>query len=163
MDELFLIFSVADRLYALQTHLIREIVFVSAMSSLPGQPRIVEGFLNLRGESVAVVSLRTLFGEPPAPPDVYAPVLVLRGDGGSAPALLADEVLDLARSSTVSLQSPAAASSVNDCAEWTFQSGPANVTVLSAERLLLVQERERIAELQRQAEARLADCEGGTR
>lgn len=161
MRELLLTFSVAGRLYAVRTQFVREIVFLSATFSLPGQPRIVHGFVYLRGESIPVVSLRALFGDTAAEPDIYAPFVVIRGDG--ALALLADQVLDIIDPAAVQLQVSSATSSVNDCAESVFQTDAGDVTVLSLERLLLTQERERIVDLQRQIEARLVECEAGTR
>src|SRR5690242_20724581 len=94
MRELLLLFSVSDRLYAVRADVVREIIFVTAMSRLPGQPQVVDGFLNYRGETVAVVSLRYLFREPQAEPDLYAPVIVFR-DRDRSVALFADEVLDV--------------------------------------------------------------------
>lgn len=160
MRELLLILSVADQLYGLPTGLVREIVFLCATSSLPGQPSILHGFVNLRGESIPIVSLRSLFREVPAEPDIYAPVIILRGERGLG--LLADEVLDVVDLADVQQVAAARDSSVNDCAETQFQTESGNVTVLSAAKLLLAQERERIAELQQQVAARLVECEGGS-
>ncbi|HYD48719.1 MAG TPA: chemotaxis protein CheW, partial [Terriglobales bacterium] len=76
--EPLLTLSVAGRLFAFRTGVIREVVFLPATASLPAQPSILHGFLNLRGELIAVVSLRALFQQPVVEPWLYAPVIVLR-------------------------------------------------------------------------------------
>ncbi len=160
MRELLLVMSVAGRLYALPTRAVREIVFEPAVSTVPGQPRILHGFFNWRGTTVAVISLRSLFGESIESLDLYAPVVVLQGfDDHRTLALLADKVLDVVEPDAASFRTPNAVS-VNDCTESVFYTAAGDVTVLSVDRLLLVQEQQRIAELGEKIEARLLECQG---
>src|SRR5689334_16328052 len=159
MPEPFLVIQVADKRCAIRAASIQEIVHVAATGRIPGQPSILHGFLNLRGQMLPVLSLRALFGEQAAEPDLYAPIIVVR-DGGRPLALLADDVLETAAVEGAAMEPVRDHQTVNDCAEACFQSPDGPVTVILPDRLLLAKERECLAALQERIAARLEEAEG---
>ncbi|NTW86323.1 MAG: purine-binding chemotaxis protein CheW, partial [Holophagaceae bacterium] len=56
------VFRLGPENYALRLHEVREIVMVSQITPVPRAPEFVDGVLNLRGEVMPVVDLRTRFG-----------------------------------------------------------------------------------------------------
>jgi len=56
------VFRLGPENYALRLHEVREIVMVSQITPVPRAPVFVDGVLNLRGEVMPVVDLRTRFG-----------------------------------------------------------------------------------------------------
>ena len=87
-----LTFRTGDTNCALQLGSVQEIVPLPALIQVPGQPRILEGFLNLRGTMVPVLSLGKLLGGDCAD-DAYAPILIVLVSDSTL-ALLVDDVLD---------------------------------------------------------------------
>ena len=122
----------------------------------PGLPALLEGFLNLRGEAVPVVRLRRLFGLPEASPGLYTPMVVLKGREGPL-ALLVDEVSGVLSASEEAGLPVQEGHAFNDCVEAEVVLDGRAVHLLSTDRLLLEQERRRIAELQVVAQRRLSD------
>jgi purine-binding chemotaxis protein CheW len=152
----FLVFEVSGRLCALPVEAIREIVHIAATVQTPGQPAIVEGFLNYHGNPVAVVSLSRMFGMPEREPGLYASVILLRS-GGSAMGVLADAIDGVV--AVDELQPLPAQHSFNDCAEAQFVSAGGPVILFNADRILLEKERRCIADLAEQARERLDELE----
>lgn len=117
----------------------------------PGLPTVIEGFLNLAGRGVAVVRLDRLFGLPENRIDLSTALVVLRGEPPLA--LLVDEVVnvrDVAADQRVALPP---GNTLNDCATGAWDDGHGLIHILATERILLEEERHRIADL----EARMQD------
>ena len=57
-------FCIADERYGLETRFIREVCPLAELTRVPCTPPFVRGILNLRGEIVSVVDLRSFFGLP---------------------------------------------------------------------------------------------------
>jgi purine-binding chemotaxis protein CheW len=157
-ERRFVVFHLAGADCALPAESVREILPMAALLHLPGQPPILEGFLNLRCRPVPVVSARRLFDLPPAEPGMFTPLIVIHGEESDL-ALLVDRVDDLATVPASGLQPLAANHSFNDCAEAQFTAAGRDVTVISSDRLLLAQERRCIADLQALAARRLEELE----
>jgi purine-binding chemotaxis protein CheW len=152
-----LIFQVGENACAIRIDAVQELVPMCMLSRAPGQPPLVEGFLNLRGTAVPVLRMNRLFDLPAAPPGLHSPLIVLRGNPFPT-ALLVDRVSDVVRAQQLA---PVGGNvTFNDCAEaeFTYQGGP--VYLVSAGRLLLEGERQRVAELQGLAQAYLAEVQG---
>lgn len=132
---------------------------MAALAQSPGQPSILEGFLNLRGVAVPVVRLDRLFAFPPAPVGLYTPLIVLKGPRHPT-ALLVDSILDLAASPAEAWQPLDDSSSFNGCARAQLDWNGRRIIVLAPERLLLEQERQCLADLQSQAQRRIGELEG---
>jgi len=56
------VFRLGPEAYALQLHEVREIIMVGLITPVPRAPGFIEGVLNLRGEVMPVMDLRTRFG-----------------------------------------------------------------------------------------------------
>jgi purine-binding chemotaxis protein CheW len=56
------VFRLGPENYALRLHEVREIIMVGQITPVPRAPQFVDGVLNLRGEVMPVVDLRTRFG-----------------------------------------------------------------------------------------------------
>ncbi len=58
---------------------VREIVPMARLSSPPGLPSGLAGFLDLRGTAIPIVRLDRLFDLPEQQPGLHTPMIVLRG------------------------------------------------------------------------------------
>jgi purine-binding chemotaxis protein CheW len=156
-----LVFGLSDRVYAIPTKHVAEIVSMAEVAQVPGSPAFLTGFLNVGGELIAVVSLRRLFGLPDCERHLYSPLIILK----SVPDRIALEVdagLHIAEISGGDLMPLTEASSLNNCATAIARVDGSSVVVLSADHLLLEQERKRVAELAHSAGRRLDQMESKT-
>jgi purine-binding chemotaxis protein CheW len=86
-------FLLADEHYAVETQYVREVrevVRLSEYTPLPGAPPFLRGVINLRGEILAIIDLRTFFGVPDKALSDLSRVLVL-GVERAEFGVLADE------------------------------------------------------------------------
>jgi purine-binding chemotaxis protein CheW len=64
-------FKLGDEVYGLELHEVREIIMVGMITPVPRAPSFIQGVLNLRGEIIPVIDLRSRFGlEHQAPTDL---------------------------------------------------------------------------------------------
>lgn len=159
-----MIFEVFQYRCALPCEQTQEILPFASTLALPGQPPLLSGFLNLRGSSVPVVSLRRLFRLPPNEPSLYTPLIIakLRHPAKFPETLLGlcvDRVLGVEELDRDSLQPLPKDHSLNDCAEAQFEDCGERTAVLSLERLLLSEERKRLAELSAESRRRVSEIE----
>jgi len=64
-------FKLGDEVYGLELHEVREIIMVGMITPVPRAPSFIQGVLNLRGEIIPVIDLRSRFGlEYQAPTDL---------------------------------------------------------------------------------------------
>jgi purine-binding chemotaxis protein CheW len=143
-----LVFEIAGRYYGFDAADVREIVFLPALTRLPGQPAVLDGFVNLRGRAVPVVSLGRLFGLDARAPGLHTPLVV-----GEALALAVDRVEEVA--SVEAWRPIANGHSFNDCAVADFDFAGRGATLLDVRRILLEKERQCVAELRERAQAQL--------
>jgi purine-binding chemotaxis protein CheW len=152
------VFEVSGYSCGLPLEQVREIVPMCDLARPPGLPPLLEGLLNLRGEITPVVRLDRLFGVPPIVLRRHTQLVVLQGP---APlALLADRVRNVAVVVPAELLPASGDSVFNDCLAGVLPAAQGPIHFLHAERLLLAQEKQRIAELQEIAQRRLAELEG---
>jgi chemotaxis signal transduction protein len=154
-----LIFRTAGHLFGIRVEAVEEIVHIAATVHVPGQPPLLDGFLNLRGRPIAVVPLSRLFDSAQTGTGLYAPVIIVRAAQGSI-GLLAERVEGVVAIDERVIQPMTTHESLNDCAEGQFESEDGAVILLSADRVLLEKEARCIAELTEQANARLAGLGG---
>lgn len=133
---------------------------MAALARFPASPAVLEGILNLRGTAVPVIRLDRLFGRQPAPPGLYAHLVVLRVTNPRS-ALLVDRVLDVATPPPGAYRPVAEQNSFNDCAAAEVEVAGRAVHVLSPERLLQDRERQAMAEFEALGRQYLADLERG--
>ncbi len=155
-DEKFLIFEIAGRSCAIAVGDVQEIVPMAALSHAPGQPSLLEGFLNLRGVAVPVVRAARLFDLPPREAGLHTPVAVMRGDIWPL-GLLVDRVVEIA--SPQDVLPLGENSSFNDCARAEARFSGRTACILDRRKLLLEEERRVIALLQARAQERVGSVE----
>jgi purine-binding chemotaxis protein CheW len=155
-----LVLQIASRLIALPAESVVEIVPMAALSRLPGQPAVLEGFLNLRGAAMPVVRLSRLLDLAESEPGLYTPLAVLHTPSADF-AVLADKALEIVSVPVNAFLHADERASFNACAEAQIEIDGRVVAVLSPERLLLEKERLSIAEFQARMERRLAELEAG--
>ncbi len=159
-EQKLLVFEVSGSFCGLPVELVREIAHIPAVMRVPGQPSILEGFLNLRGQLVALVSLARLLRLPSHEPGLYASVIFVRGTANDL-GVLVDSVDGVMAVAAGDLQPLPANYSLNDCLVAHFTSDNRLVTLLAVDRILLDEERQRIADLAEQARRRLEDLSPG--
>ena len=153
-----LIFHLADRTYGLPTKCIEEIVPMAELTTMPGAPAFLAGFLGMGGQLVAVISLRRLLGMPDRERELYTPLVILR----ALPQQIAIEIDGVTRIvdfSDVEVVPIAGKCSLNDCATAVIRLDGQSILLLSPERILLEQELRRVAELAELTRQRLAMVE----
>ncbi len=153
-SKALLLFEVAGGLFAIDPAAIRQIVPLPLLAHPPGTPLLLEGFLDLAGEAIPVLHLARLLQLAAGPPDVYAHLLVLKQPGLPL-ALLVDRAVGLTSAPAEAFTPLERGQTFNDCAEHLLRLGEQTVPLLSVERLLLRQERARIAALQAMEQLRL--------
>jgi purine-binding chemotaxis protein CheW len=89
-----LVFEVAGRRFGLPASDVRELLRAVAIVPLPLAGRVVEGVVNLRGQVVPVLDLRTRLGLPPRPVAPSDHMIVAQAEGRLV-ALRVDRALDL--------------------------------------------------------------------
>ena len=153
-----LILRVGSYACAIPSKQVAELILMPALIRLPGQPAILDGFMNLRGAAVPVTSLHRLFQLPAPEPDLHTPLIAIRTPNGLL-ALRADTVEEVAAVDDAALMPYAPMDSLNHCAKAQFHWNGQEVALLSPDLLLLAKERECVAGLQAQMQRRLEDLE----
>ncbi len=155
-----IIFDVCGTACALHRSAVREFLPLPRLWRPPALPRPVAGFFNLGGEAIPVLRLDVLFGlergEADREADLYRH-LILIGAGGTPglSALLVDRVLDVATVDASQLSAVQQAETLNGCVEAEVAWSGRLVHLLSADRILLAEEKQALAELGRHAQNRL--------
>ena len=85
------VFRLGPENYGLRLHEVREIVMVGQITPVPRAPQFVDGVLNLRGEVMPVVDLRTRFGLPRVEATTISRILIT-SIGGVFTGLVVDAV-----------------------------------------------------------------------
>ena len=86
MGQQFCTFHVSDLFLGIEVERIQEVLRDSVVTTVPKAPKAISGLINLRGQIVTAVDLRTRFGLPSRQAEDSWTVLVLDG---------ADELLSL--------------------------------------------------------------------
>lgn len=73
-----LVFEVAEARCAVPLEQVREVVRAVAISPLPGAPSVIEGIIDYRGATIAVLDLRARFGLPAREPDPSESMVIAR-------------------------------------------------------------------------------------
>lgn len=96
----FLNFMLDETLMAIPVERVREILDARDIQKLPQAPDYIMGFIDLRGDSIVVVDLRTLIGRPYRKDDVDTRIVVLWVEDNGKEQLLAlrtDKVTEVSR------------------------------------------------------------------
>ena len=86
-------FKIADGIYAISVLDVQEVIRAQRVTPVPLAPNYVKGLINLRGQIVTAISLRTLFGLDTQEKDNYMNIIVRSGE--SLYSLIVDDILDV--------------------------------------------------------------------
>jgi len=153
-----LVFDISGKFCALPVEDLLEIIPMASLSRPPSMPTIMEGFLNLRGTAVPVVSLSRMFRLQERPLELYTPIIVVRGRDYPL-AFLVDhvtQILSLSVEDAVALQKD---HSFNDCAEAQAATRERVVHIFSSKRLLIEKEKQCLTEFQTMEQQRLNELQ----
>lgn len=89
-----LLLSVGDTVYALDIYAVEEVVRMAALTTKPGAPPWLAGYLNLRGDVLPVVDLRSRLRNVVADVDLDNLIVIVR-DGKRRTGLVVDQVRDV--------------------------------------------------------------------
>jgi purine-binding chemotaxis protein CheW len=151
-DDRVLLVAVGPRRLALPARAVAGVLPLLPLWRPPACPRPLAGFLAERGRALPVIALGALLGDGEQPAGLYAHIVRL----AAAPlALLVDRAEDVVAAPPAAPLAPGV--SVNDAivAELPLADGIAHL--LAVDRLLLADERVRLAELAADADRRLAE------
>lgn len=125
-------FRLAAERYAVETRFVDGVHPLGNLTPLPCTPAFLQGIVNLRGQVVAVLSLKRFFGLPEQGlTDLHRIVLL----AGAEMGLLADMTVAVSRIGLADLQPPLpAAGGIG--AQYVRGVTPAGIVVLDIERLL---------------------------
>ena len=155
-----LTFRLADQTYGISLAAVKEIVPLPLLSRPPGMPSVLAGFFELEGAAIAVLRLDVLFGVANHATHLYTPLLVLQNLGLPL-AVMVEEVSGIVSSQMSSIVPVPENTSFNECTEGVLATTDRHIVVLSAERLLLKAEQQRLADFAALEQRRLADVAGG--
>ena len=151
-------FRLAGARFALPVEAVAEVVPVAALGRPPELPAVVEGLLNLAGEAVPVLRLDRLLGLADGRYGLGASILVLKGL--PLTALLVEHVDAVLAAADLAVLPVAADRSFNGCVAAQLEAGDAVLHLLVPERLLLEEERRRLAAFTERMQARLTESWG---
>jgi purine-binding chemotaxis protein CheW len=98
-------FTVDDLLFGIEVYKVQEVIRYQQMTSVPLAAHGAAGLINLRGEVVAAIDLRTRLGLPPRPEGVFPMNVVVRVDDEPV-SLLVDAIGDVAHVSSDQFEEP---------------------------------------------------------
>lgn len=91
VEKQFVIFRLAGQRYGAPIEVVREVTYLTSVTSLPNAPAHVEGVVDLRGEVIPVINLHRRLGIPDGEEQADRRLMVLTWGGRSA-AVVVDEV-----------------------------------------------------------------------
>jgi purine-binding chemotaxis protein CheW len=137
-----------------------EIVPIAQLSTPPGLPSMLAGFLNRSGIAIPIVLLDRLFNLPEQPRGLNTPFIILRGIE-SPVGFLVGAVRQIVSVTAASFLPLPEKHLFHACATATVEVDGDVFHVLSPERILLENERRLLAEFQVVAQDRLRHLEEG--
>jgi chemotaxis signal transduction protein len=152
------LFELAGHAFGVRLESVSEIVPMAALSHPPSMPRVLAGFLNLRGTSLPVLKLAALLGVPEPRLELHTPLVIVR-HGSLLLALLVDRVTGIVSVPAGAHMSIAPSGSFNGCVAGQLSELSATgdaIHLLSIDRLLLENERRILAEFQATETTRLS-------
>jgi purine-binding chemotaxis protein CheW len=150
-------FRTAGTVFALPVEDVREVVPIARLSRPVQMPSAVEGILNLGGAAVPVLRLERLLGLADARHGLDASIMIMRGSPQLG--LLVEHVEGVRDAAALTVMPVADRGSFNGCLVAELDHEGRGAHLLSWQRLLLQEERMRLAEFQAVAQARLAEAE----
>jgi purine-binding chemotaxis protein CheW len=140
---------------------VREIVPMATLSSPPGLPSGLAGFLDLRGTTIPIVRLDRLFDLPPQQPGLHTPMIILRGVLGPI-GILVDYVRGIVPVPSAGLVDIPEDHTFQGCTTAAIQLDGDLISVLSPAALLHANEDRLLADYSAMSQARLLHLEERT-
>jgi purine-binding chemotaxis protein CheW len=137
---------------------VREIVPMASLSSPPGLPSGLLGFLDLRGAAIPIVRLDRLFDLPEQKPGLHTPMIVLRGVRGPI-GILVESVRAILPAPSASLLELPEEGTFQGCATAVMPLDGELIHLLSPAALLAGNEDRMLADYGALSEARLRHLE----
>jgi purine-binding chemotaxis protein CheW len=153
-----LIFHTSGLDCAFPLEAVREIVPMATLSTPPGLPSGLAGFLNLRGTAVPIVRLDRLFDLAEQRPGLHTPMIVLHRALGPI-GILVDSVRGIFPAPSARLVDLPEDGTFHGCATATLQLDGQPIQLLSPEALLQKNEDHLLADYAATSEARLLQLE----
>jgi purine-binding chemotaxis protein CheW len=94
-DSRLCTFLVDDLYLGVDVTEVQEVIRYQAMTAVPLAPEVVFGLINLRGQIVTAIDLRTMLGLPPLAGDDLPTNVVIRDGSDDAVSLLVDSIGDV--------------------------------------------------------------------
>lgn len=98
-------FYLDRQLLGVDAEIVQEVIRYQAMTRVPRAPESVTGLINLRGQIVTAIDLRTRLGCAPRTSDKLPMNVVVRGDDGAV-SLLVDQIGDVIEVNESQFESP---------------------------------------------------------
>jgi purine-binding chemotaxis protein CheW len=133
---------------------VREIVPMATLSSPPGLPSGLAGFLDLRGTAIPIIRLDRLFDLVEQQPGLHTPMIVLRGVHGPM-GILVDSVRGIVPVPSTRLLEVPGEGTFQGCATAALELDGDLIHVLSPSALLEASELRLLAEYSAMSQARL--------
>jgi purine-binding chemotaxis protein CheW len=157
-DQNLLIFHSSGLDCAFPLESVREIVPMATLSTPPGLPSGLAGFLDLRGTAVPIVRLDRLFDLPEQQPGLHTPMIVLRGILGPI-GVLVDSVRGIVPAPSARLLDLPPDGTFQGCATAVLQIDGEPIHLLSPAALLEANEARLLADYGAMSRARLLHME----
>jgi purine-binding chemotaxis protein CheW len=158
-EQNLLIFRSSGLDCAFPLEAVREIVLMATLSTPPGLPSGLAGFLDLRGTAIPIVRLDRLFNLCEQQPGLHTPMIVLRGVLGPI-GILVDSVRGIVKAPSALLLDLPPDGTFQGCATAVLQIDGEPVHLLSPTALLEANEGRFLADYGAMSQARLLHLEG---
>lgn len=150
-------FMVSGTLFALKTDDIQEIAHMAELLKPPGLPSFLSGFITIEGQAIPVVDLSILMGASEQPIGLYTPIVILK-DKKTPMAFMVEAILNVSPVEQDHLYPLDDETIFNQCVSLSGKNSDGDsFYLLSADRILLAQEKKRILEFQAILQSRLDD------
>ena len=108
-----LLFTIDDVVYGIEIRYVDEIIGIEQITVVPKMPAYIKGVINIRGQVVPIISVRTRFGKEEIPYDERTCIVVLELDDGNRAGIIVDRVREVLTVSAASVTETPDVKSVN--------------------------------------------------
>jgi purine-binding chemotaxis protein CheW len=158
--ENLLVFHLSGMDCAFPLSTVKEVVPMAQLSSPPGLPSLLAGFLDLGGTAIPILRLDRLFNLPEQVCGLYTPLIILRGRQGPI-GILTGGVRRIVKATEWARLTIPGKNIFQDCASGAVEAEGTVLHLLSPNRILLENERGVLAEFQEMAQQRLNHLKEG--
>jgi purine-binding chemotaxis protein CheW len=157
-DELhsLVIFRLGGQSFAIAVEAVSEVVPYAWLATPPRMPSFIQGVLNLGGTAVPVLRLDRLLDLPSATIGLSSSILVMK-TGGAPLGLLVEQVDGVQSNAEFQYMPVDAGQSFQGCLTAQLAGARGGVHLISWDKVMLEEERQRLEDFQRRAQDRLAD------